>query len=124
MVGLLSRRGSAPKPYDTSAVPPEFQTRSEAPQVLLDIGTTTDGLNATLIQNELKTVNMHCDRYTRLHLVVTRDLHRAGKAHRELLDVCRKRNPDVAADALWKHIMDAGEYLRELIQSRRQHRSA
>ena len=38
---------SAPKPYDTSAVPPEFQTRPEAPQVILDIGTTTDGLNTT-----------------------------------------------------------------------------
>ena len=72
----------------------------------------------------LKTLNMQCDRYTRLHLVVTRDLHRAGKAHRELLDVCRTRNPDAAADAVWKHIMEAGEYLRELIQSRRQHRSA
>ena len=47
MVGLLSRRESAPKPYDTSAVPPELQTRPEAPQVLLDIGTATDGLNTT-----------------------------------------------------------------------------
>ena len=71
----------------------------------------------------LKTLNMQCDRYTRLHLVVTRDLHRAGKAHRELLDVCRTRDPEAAAEAVWKHIMDAGEYLRELIQSRRQHRS-
>src|SRR6267143_5879653 len=80
--------------------------------------------NRAVMMAFLKTLNMQCDRYTRLHLVVTRDLHRAGKAHRELLDVCRKRNPDVAADALWRHIMDAGEYLRELIQSRRQHRSA
>jgi DNA-binding GntR family transcriptional regulator len=80
--------------------------------------------NRPVMLSFLKTVNMQCDRYTRLHLVVTRDLHRAGKAHRELLDVCRTRNPDAAADALWKHIMDAGEYLRELIQSRRQHRSA
>jgi len=79
--------------------------------------------NRAVMLSFLKTVNMQCDRYTRLHLVVTRDLHRAGKAHRELLDVCRTRNPDAAADALWKHIMDAGEYLRELIQSRRQHRS-
>jgi DNA-binding GntR family transcriptional regulator len=80
--------------------------------------------NRAVMLSFLKTLNMQCDRYTRLHLVVTRDLHRAGKAHRELLDVCRKRNPDAAADALWRHIMDAGEYLRELIQSRRQHRSA
>ena len=47
MVGLLSRRESAPKPYDTSPVPPEFQTRPETPQVLMDIGTRTDGLNTT-----------------------------------------------------------------------------
>jgi DNA-binding GntR family transcriptional regulator len=80
--------------------------------------------NRALMLSFLKTLNMQCDRYTRLHLVVTRDLHRAGKSHRELLDVCRKRNPDSAADALWKHIMDAGEYLGELIQSRRQQRSA
>jgi len=31
---------------------------------------------------------------------------------------------EAAADAVWRHIMDAGEYLKELIQSRRQHRSA
>jgi len=80
--------------------------------------------NRPVMLSFLETLNMQCDRYTRLHLVVTRDLHRAGQAHRELLDVCRKRNPDAAADALWRHIMDAGEYLRELIQSRRQHRSA
>jgi GntR family transcriptional regulator, rspAB operon transcriptional repressor len=72
----------------------------------------------------LKTLNMQCDRYTRLHLIVTRDLYSAGKAHRELLEVCRTRNPEAAAQAVWRHIMDAGEYLKELIQSRRQHRSA
>jgi DNA-binding FadR family transcriptional regulator len=72
----------------------------------------------------LNTLNMQCDRYTRLHLIVTRDLHSAGKAHRELLEVCRNRDPEAAAYAVWRHIMDAGEYLKELIQSRRQHRSA
>lgn len=80
--------------------------------------------NRAVMMSFLKTLNMQCDRYTRLHLVVTRDLHRAGKAHRELLDVCRRRNPDAAAEALWKQIMDAGVYLQELIQSRRHHRSA
>ena len=79
--------------------------------------------NRAVMMSFLKTLNMQCDRYTRLHLVVTRDLHRAGKSHRELLDVCRTRDPEAAADAVWKHIMDAGEYLRELIQTRRQHRS-
>src|SRR6266568_933182 len=68
----------------------------------------------------LKTLNINCDRYTRLHLVFTRDLHRAGQAHRELLEVCRGRDPEVAADALWKHITEAGEYLREFITRHRQ----
>lgn len=80
--------------------------------------------NRSVMLSFLKTLNMQCDRYTRLHLIVTRDLHLAGKAHRELLEVCWTRNPEAAADAVWRHIMDAGEYLKELIQSRRQHRSA
>jgi len=80
--------------------------------------------NRSVMLSFLKTLNMQCDRYTRLHLIVTRDLHSAGKAHRELLEVCRTRNPEAAAQAVWRHIMDAGEYLKELIQSRRQHRSA
>jgi len=68
--------------------------------------------NRSVMLSFLDTLNMQCDRYTRLHLIVTRDLHRAGKAHRELLEVCRTRNPEAAADAVWRHIMDAGEYLK------------
>ena len=79
--------------------------------------------NRSVMLSFLKTLNMQCDRYTRLHLIVTRDLHRAGQTHRELLEVCRTRDVQAAADAVWKHIMDAGEYLKELIQSRRQYRS-
>ncbi len=80
--------------------------------------------NRPVMLSFLKTLNLQCDRYTRLHLIVTRDLHQAGKAHRDLLDVCRKRDPNAAAEAVWRHIMDAGHYLRELILRRRQHRSA
>jgi DNA-binding GntR family transcriptional regulator len=68
----------------------------------------------------LKTVNHNCDRYTRLHLVFTRNLHLAGEAHRKLLAACRTRDPEVASDALWKHIMDAGQYLKEFIQRHRE----
>jgi DNA-binding GntR family transcriptional regulator len=68
----------------------------------------------------IKTLNNNCDRYTRLHLVFTRALHQAGQAHRELLKACRSRNPDVASAALWKHITDAGAYLREFIQKHRE----
>jgi len=47
-------------------------------------------------------------------------LHRAGQAHRELLDACKTGNPDIAAAALWKHITEAGEYLKEFIHRHRE----
>src|SRR5580658_842192 len=79
--------------------------------------------NRPVMLSFLKTLNNNCDRYTRLHLVFTRDLHLAGKAHHELLDACRTKNPDLASDALWKHITTAGEYLKEFIQRHREQRS-
>jgi DNA-binding GntR family transcriptional regulator len=79
--------------------------------------------NRPVMLSVLKTLNNNCDRYTRLHLVFTRDLHVAGKAHRELLDACRTKDPDVASNALWKHITTAGEYLKEFIQRRREQHS-
>jgi len=71
----------------------------------------------------VKTLNVNCDRYTRLHLVVTRDQHRAGRAHRELLAACKTKDPEVAAAALWKHITEAGEYLKEFIKRHREQHS-
>ncbi len=71
----------------------------------------------------VKNLNVNCDRYTRLHLLFTRELHRAGQAHRELLDACKTKDPDVAAAALWKHITEAGECLKEIIQRHREHHS-
>lgn len=68
----------------------------------------------------IKTLNNNCDRYTRLHLLFTRDLHQAGEAHRELLRACRSRNPDVASAAMWRHITDAGRYLKDFIQRHRE----
>jgi DNA-binding GntR family transcriptional regulator len=67
-----------------------------------------------------KNLNINCDRYTRLHLVFTREQHRAGQAHQELLEACKTKDPDFAAAALWKHITEAGEYLREFIRKRRE----
>jgi DNA-binding GntR family transcriptional regulator len=71
----------------------------------------------------LKTLNHNCDRYTRLHLVFTRNLHLAGEAHRKLLEACRTRDPQVAEKALWEHIMDAGQYLKEFIRRHREQHS-
>jgi DNA-binding GntR family transcriptional regulator len=68
----------------------------------------------------IKTLNNNCDRYTRLHLVVTRKLHQAGEAHRELLKACKTKNPEVASAALWKHITDAGSYLKDFIERHRE----
>jgi DNA-binding GntR family transcriptional regulator len=79
--------------------------------------------NRPVMLSFLKTLNVNCDRYTRLHLVFTRDLHRAGQAHRELLDASKTKNPEIAARELWKHITEAGEYLKEFIKRHReQHR--
>src|SRR5436305_15287082 len=78
--------------------------------------------NRSVMMAFLKALNMQCDRYTRLHLVMTRDQRSAGAAHRDLLEICRTRNPDAASFAILRHIMDAGEYLKELIQSRRHQR--
>ena len=76
--------------------------------------------NRPVMLSFLKTLNNNCDRYTRLHLVFTRDLHMAGKAPLELLDAFRTKNPAIASDALWKHITTAGEYLKEFIQRHRE----
>ncbi len=75
-----------------------------------------------VLMSLLKTLNNNCDRYTRLHLLFTREQHRAGQAHRELLAACRTRNADIAADALWQHIVNAGQYLKEFIQRHREQR--
>jgi len=71
----------------------------------------------------VKNLNVNCDRYTRLHLVVTRDQHRAGPAHRELLAACKTKDAEIASAALWKHITEAGEYLREFIKRHREQHS-
>lgn len=76
--------------------------------------------NRPVMMGFLKTLNHNCDRYTRLHLVFTRKLHLAGQAHEKLLEACRTRDAKIASDALWSHIMDAGQYLKEFIAKRRQ----
>lgn len=79
--------------------------------------------NRPVMLGFIKTINQNCDRYTRLHLVFTRNLHLAGPAHRKLLDASRTRDPKIANDALWSHIMDAGQYLKEFIARRREQHS-
>jgi DNA-binding GntR family transcriptional regulator len=79
--------------------------------------------NRPVMLGFVKTLNHNCDRYTRLHLVFTRNLHLVGEAHRKLLEACWTRAPQIASEALWSHIMDAGQYLKEFIASRREQHS-
>jgi DNA-binding GntR family transcriptional regulator len=73
-----------------------------------------------VVMSMLKTLNNNCDRYTRLHLAFTRQLRQAGPAHRSLFELCRSGDPEKISAALWKHIIDAGEYLRDFIKQRRE----
>ena len=61
--------------------------------------------NRPVMLTFLKTLNITCDRYTRLHLVFTRDASR-WTGHRELLDACKTKNPEIAEKELWKHITE------------------
>ena len=76
--------------------------------------------NRPVMMAFLKTLNNNCDRYTRLHLAFTRKSRQAGPAHRRLLELCKSGDSEAASAALWKHITDAGEYLRDFIQKRRE----
>ena len=58
--------------------------------------------NRLVMMSFLRTLNLQCDRYTRLHLAVTRDQHQAGKAHRALLEICRTKDPEEARD--WEEL--------------------
>ena len=79
--------------------------------------------NRPVMMSFLRTLSNNCDRYIRLHLAVTRKLQQAGEAHRDLLNICKKGDPDLAATAMWKHITDAGQYLKEFIRIRREQRA-
>jgi len=70
----------------------------------------------------IKVLNNNCDRYTRLHLLLTRKFHHSGKAHRAILNVCKTRNVDRAVEEMNRHITDAGRELKEFIRKRREER--
>jgi DNA-binding GntR family transcriptional regulator len=63
----------------------------------------------------VKMLNRNCDRYARMHLAFTRNLHLVGDSHRKLLNACRTRDPQAAREELWNHITEAGEYLKQFV---------
>jgi DNA-binding GntR family transcriptional regulator len=67
----------------------------------------------------IKMINNNGDRYTRLQLYLTQAFERAKTEHRQLLELCRKRDIDAASDLLERHIQNAGSMLKEFLKQHR-----
>jgi DNA-binding GntR family transcriptional regulator len=68
----------------------------------------------------IKQLNYKGERYIRLQLYLTREMERAKKEHRMLLDLARQRDVEAAVDLLKRHIQFAGESLRQFVVEHRQ----
>jgi DNA-binding GntR family transcriptional regulator len=68
----------------------------------------------------IRTLNYKGERYIRLQLYLTREVERAKQEHRMLLDLCRARNVDGAVELVKRHILFAGESLRDFVVQHRQ----
>lgn len=67
----------------------------------------------------IKMINNNGDRYTRLQLYLTQAFERAKTEHRQLLELCRKRDAAAASDLLERHIHNAGRMLKEFVKEHR-----
>lgn len=67
----------------------------------------------------IKMINNNGDRYTRLQLYLTQAFERAKQEHRQLLELCRKRDAEAASDLLERHIHNAGRMLKEFVKTHR-----
>ena len=61
----------------------------------------------------LSTLHKKCDRYIRLQLLTGDHIARAEREHKELLELCRKRNKRAAKALMQKHIVGVEEDLVE-----------
>ena len=68
----------------------------------------------------IRQINNNGERYTGLQLYLTRAFERAKKEHRQLLQLCRKRDVEAACALLKQHIQTAGRTLKETLQQRRE----
>lgn len=62
------------------------------------------------------TINNQTDRYVRLQLLLTGEIDRAERDHRELLLLCRARDIKRAVPFLRKHILDTKNELLDIMQ--------
>jgi DNA-binding GntR family transcriptional regulator len=70
----------------------------------------------------IETLNNNVDRYFRLHLQLPSAVRDAQDAHRKLLELCRKREPDAVCDFLREHILSAGDALIGFLREHRKSR--
>lgn len=64
-------------------------------------------------------INLQVERFVRLQLTLTEEFETAAREHRELLELCRKRDKDAAVPFLRNHVLTAGTGLVAAIRSRR-----
>lgn len=76
--------------------------------------------NRPYFMSIIQMLNNNGDRYTRLQLYLTQAFERAKREHRELLDLCRRRNVTAAAELLERHILNAGKMLKEFVKQHRE----
>ncbi len=71
----------------------------------------------------IQMTNVNADRYIRLHIWFSLEMHRQVKReHRLLLEYCRARDVTAATQLLERHILDAGSELKEYIRRYREDR--
>lgn len=63
----------------------------------------------------LATLHAKCDRYVRLQLLTGDHIDRAKAEHRELVELCRKRDKRAARAMVQKHIIGVEEDLKEVL---------
>ncbi len=69
----------------------------------------------------IQTTNVNADRYIRLHIRFSLEMHRQVKQeHRLLLEYCRARDIRAATQLLERHILNAGSELKEYIRRYRE----
>jgi DNA-binding GntR family transcriptional regulator len=74
--------------------------------------------NRPVAMSILKTLNTNCNRYYQMVLLLSGKIHYTSKTHRTLVDVFRSRDPELACDALWQHLMNAAKIVADFIEQR------
>jgi DNA-binding GntR family transcriptional regulator len=69
--------------------------------------------------NTIRSVNDRLERYLRVQLTLSSGQDLANREHRELIEICRRRDAETAAQFLYDHIMKACDSLKKHLPSGR-----